>query len=89
MGILFAFAVGYVVGARAGSKDFDDVVEAMQAIGRSEEFRDLLAALRSHAAHTLRELATVLDRPGDQDVDQAPASTQDLVERVKSLMGGV
>jgi hypothetical protein len=87
MGILFAFAVGYVVGARAGSKDFDDVVEALQAIGRSEEFRDLLAALRSHAAHALRELATALERPGDEDAERAPATTQDLVERVKSLMG--
>ena len=41
MGILIAFAAGYVFGARAGSQDFDDVVQALQAIRESEEFHDL------------------------------------------------
>ena len=38
MGILLAFAAGYVLGARGGSEDFDDVVQAVQAIRQSEEF---------------------------------------------------
>jgi hypothetical protein len=29
MGTLFGFAVGYIVGARAGSQGFDEVVEAL------------------------------------------------------------
>ena len=62
MGILIAFAAGYVFGARAGSQDFDDVVQALQAIRESDEFHDLLRSLRSHAAHSLRELASMLDQ---------------------------
>ncbi len=41
MGVLLAFAVGYVVGARAGAQDFDDVVRAVQELRDSEEFRSL------------------------------------------------
>ena len=63
MGILLAFAAGYVLGARAGSEDFDDVVEALQAIRQSEEFHDLVQqpALprRAHAAR-----AGLAARPG-------------------------
>jgi hypothetical protein len=87
MGILFAFAVGYVVGARAGSDDFDEIVEALQAIRRSEEFSDLVRALRSHAAHTLRAVAALLERTGDPDDELASVTTEDLVERVKNLVG--
>ena len=43
MVVLLAFAAGYIVGAAAGSQDFDDVVDAVKAIGRSDEFHDLLA----------------------------------------------
>jgi hypothetical protein len=88
MGILFAFAAGYVLGARAGSEDFDDVVEALQAIRQSDEFNDLLKSLRSHAAHTLRELATLLDKSGvEGGTGLSSMTTQDLVDRVKSLVG--
>ena len=87
MGILFAFAAGYVLGARAGSQDFDDVVEALQAIRQSDEFNDLVKSLRSHAAHTLRELATMLDKAsGEGGTGFSSMTTQDLVDRVKSLV---
>ena len=84
---LLAFAAGYVVGARAGSQDFDDVVDAVKAIGRSEEFHDLLHSLRAHAAHTLREVASQLDRANDEGAGLPSISTQDLVDRVKNLVG--
>jgi hypothetical protein len=87
MGILLAFAAGYVLGARAGSQDFDDVVDALKAIGRSEEFHDLLNSLRSHAAHTLREVATSLDRANAEGAGLPSINTQDLVDRVKNLIG--
>ena len=87
MGILLAFAAGYVLGARAGSEEFDDVVQALQAIRQSEEFNDLVRSLRSHAAHTLRELATLLDRVGTADGTSSSVTTQDLVDRVRSLVG--
>jgi uncharacterized protein YaaR (DUF327 family) len=87
MGILIAFAAGYVFGARAGSQDFDDVVQALQAIRESEEFHDLLSSLRSHAAHSLRELASMLEQANTDGRALSSVSTQDLVERVKSLVG--
>lgn len=87
MGVLIAFAAGYVFGARAGSQDFDDVVQALQAIRESDEFHDLLRSLRSHAAHSLRELASMLDQANAEGRALSSVSTQDLVERVKSLVG--
>jgi len=87
MGVLLAFAAGYVLGARSGSEDFDDVVDAVKAIGRSDEFHDLLHSLRSHAAHTLRELAAQLDRADAEGAGLPSITTQDLVDRVKNLVG--
>jgi hypothetical protein len=82
MGILLAFAVGYAIGAKAGSESFDEVVEALKAVGNSEEFSSLVKALRSHAGHALRELATAVDGSG-----QEAGTTQDLVDRVRKLIG--
>ena len=82
MKVLLALAAGYVLGARAGKREFDDLVTALQALRSSEEMNDLVAAFRSHASHTLRELADVLD--GNRELD---LSTDDLVERVRELVG--
>ena len=54
MGVLVALAVGYVVGARAGSKDLDQVTQALKALTASEEFADVVTAVRSHVGHTAR-----------------------------------
>ena len=51
-----------MLGASAGSRDFDELFDSVRAIEDSEEFSDFLAALRSHASHTLRELADMLER---------------------------
>ena len=53
-----ALLVGYVIGAKAGSKDLDEVVGALKRLGGSEEFADVVTAVRSHLGHTLRELAS-------------------------------
>jgi hypothetical protein len=87
MGILVAFAAGYFLGARAGREELDDVIEALQAIRRSDEFNDLVRALRSHAASALREVASLLDRAGLDTDDLSSMSAQDLVDRVKALVG--
>jgi hypothetical protein len=83
MGILLAFAVGYAIGAKAGSENFEEVVDSLKAVRDSEEFASLIKALRSHAGHTLRELASVVDGTGSAST----GSTQDLVERVRKLIG--
>jgi hypothetical protein len=82
MGVLLAWVVGYVVGARAGSKDFDEVVQAVRELRESEEMQGLWDALRSHLAHTLRSTADMVER------GEAPstAGAMDLVDRVRLLM---
>jgi hypothetical protein len=81
VGVLLAFAVGYVIGARAGSQDFDDVVHAVKEIRGSEEFNGFLSALRSHLSHTLRDVANVIDETQVESVN-----SQDLVDHVKQLI---
>jgi hypothetical protein len=80
MKILLALVTGYFVGANAGSRDYDQLVESVRAIRESEEFHDFLDALRSHASQTLRELADMLERSGPESL-----TSNDLVERVKAL----
>ena len=84
MGLLLVFAAGYVMGARAGSESLDDLVDAVQAIRASEEFDDLVKALRKHAAHSLRGLATMLENGREPAVQRDPS---DLLDRMKLIVG--
>ncbi len=84
MGMLLVFAAGYVMGSRAGSESLDEVIDAVHAIRESEEFHDLVKALRTHAAHSLRGLATMLESDR-QPTDQV--SSTDLLERVRVIVG--
>lgn len=81
MEILLAFAIGYAVGARAGNEGYTEVVEAARAVWRSEEFRDLGKALRSHGAATLRHAADLLSE------HQEPVTADRIVDRVRTLIG--
>ena len=56
MGTLFGFAVGYILGARAGQDGFDEVVRSVRAIRESEEFRGFVSAMKDHGRHVLREV---------------------------------
>ena len=86
MGILLVFAAGYVMGARAGGESLDEVIGAVHAIRESDEFNDLVKALRRHAAHSLRGLATMLEN-GRGQVMADGAGANDLVDRVKLIVG--
>ena len=81
MGIFVALAVGYVVGAKTGSKDLDQLVKSLRALRESEEFADVVSAVRSHLGHTLREVAGVLEG-GNADRESG-----DMVDRVRQLFG--
>jgi hypothetical protein len=83
MGMLIAFGAGFVIGARTGKKDFDDLTTSLRALRDSQEFADVMAAARSHASHGLRELASVLDGAGSD----ADGESADVVTRVKVLFG--
>ena len=66
MQILLSFLIGYFVGAKAGEKQFDEVVESARAVAESEEFHSLLLSLRAHASATLHALRAIdwKRRPG-------------------------
>lgn len=81
MKIVVALAVGYVVGARIGSKDLDQLQEALAALRSSNELADVIAAARAHAGRTLRELGTVVEGADGGQGDEAA----DLVDRVKQM----
>ena len=85
MGLLLVFAAGYVMGSRAGGESLDELVDAVQAIRESEEFHDLTKALRTHAAHSLRGLATMVES-GRERTD-AQSTPSDLLERVRLIVG--
>ena len=77
-----ALFVGYVIGARAGSKELDQLVESLRALRETEEFAAVLSAARAHLAHTLRDLADMVDGGG-----RTPADSADLVDQVRHLVG--
>ena len=78
---LVALAVGYVVGASVGSKDFDQITQAVKAIRESEEFDDFTMAVRSHVGNTLRELASRVEPAAERLGDP-----RDLVDQVRHLV---
>jgi hypothetical protein len=57
MGTLFGFAVGYILGARAGRDGFEEVVRSVKAIRESEEFGGFVSAMKDHGRHLLREMS--------------------------------
>lgn len=84
MGVLAALAIGYVIGAKAGSKDLDQMGQALRALSASEEFADVVTAVRSHLGHTLRELGGMIESGQGLPAAVDPA---DLVDRVRHLFG--
>lgn len=85
MGLLLFFAAGYVMGARAGGESLDELIDAVHAIRESDEFHDLVSALRTHAADSLRGLATTLEKGGEPTDGRTTPS--DLLDRVKLIVG--
>jgi hypothetical protein len=78
-----ALVVGYVIGAKAGSKDLDDVVGSLRRLSQSEEFADVVTAVRSHVGHTLRELGSVVEGASGPAAEEQES---DLVARVRHLV---
>jgi hypothetical protein len=83
MGMLIAFAAGFVVGARTGKKEFEDLTTSLRALRDSQEFADVVVAARAHMSHGLRELASVLDGAASAKSGES----EDVVTRVKLLFG--
>jgi hypothetical protein len=85
MGFLLVFAAGYVMGARAGEESLDEVIDAVHAIRESDEFHDLVSALRTHAADSLRGLATMMEN--GREPSDGRTTPNDLLDRVKLIVG--
>ena len=81
MGIVLAFAVGYVVGANSGQESYREVVDSLRAVGQSEEFHGLVCAVRAHLGASLRQLADAVDAAPGND-----ASATKLLDRVRTLV---
>lgn len=70
MGTLFGFAVGYVIGARAGNEGFEEVMRGLRAIRQSEEYQAFVETVREHFLQTVREVnrrLTLLSEEEDDD----------------------
>lgn len=84
MGMFAALVIGYVIGARAGSGNLDEVRDALAALRESEELADLADAVRAHAGHTLRALASMVDGSSGTR-DSIAIDSDDLVDEVKQM----
>jgi hypothetical protein len=81
MKLLIALAAGYVIGAKTGGKELDDLGRSIKALCDTEEFADVVTAARIHVGSTLREVAAILD--GEHPM---PEIGGDLVARVRQLV---
>jgi hypothetical protein len=80
-GAFWALIVGYVIGAKTGGKELDQLGRSLTKLFGTEEFADVVTSARSQAGSTLRELASMVDG------DHHELSGGDLISRVRNLVG--
>jgi hypothetical protein len=80
VGLLLAFAVGWLVGGRAGSEGLDEMIDAVKGVASSEELRGLVHALRSHTSHALKEIGARLTDDDD------PLTIEEVVDRLRQIV---
>ena len=83
MGLVLAFVAGYVIGARDGSEALDEVIDAAKALAASQEFDDLIRALRAHVGHVLQEVGRRIDPSSGEEMSMSSilAQARDIVQR--------
>lgn len=81
MGLVLAFIAGYVIGARDGSDALDEVIDAAKAVAASQEFEDLVRALRAHAGHVLQEVGRRIDPASGEQM-----SMTTILERARDIV---
>jgi hypothetical protein len=90
MKALVALAAGYLVGAKTGGKDLDQLGRSLKALCETEEFADVIAAARAQVGSSLRELASLIDghRAGEPGSGAGSGSgSGDLLAQVRHLVG--
>lgn len=86
--VLLALAVGYVIGAKTGRKELEQLNRSIAALLGTDEFADVVSSARSQVSSSLRELASMVDGQGDLteaggDLTEAGG---DLVAKVRNLV---
>lgn len=80
-GAFWGLVIGYVIGAKTGGKELDQLGRSLTTLFGTDEFADVVTSARSQVGSTLRELAAMVD--GDRH--EAPGG--DLIARVRNLVG--
>jgi hypothetical protein len=80
--VLVALVVGYVIGAKTGGKELDELGRSVNALLGTDEFADVVTSARSQMGSSLRELASMVD--GEHRMADVGG---DLVAKVRSLVG--
>ena len=75
------FAAGYTLGAKAGNRGFDDLLDAGREVFNSREFQALVSAARSHAGATLKQLGDLVEGG-----EAAPLVVDNVLDLVKALV---
>lgn len=78
---LIDFAAGYALGGKAGNQGLDDIVSAARQVLQSREFQSLVAAARTHAGSTLRQLGDLVEGG-----EAAPPAMDNVLDMVKALV---
>jgi hypothetical protein len=76
-----ALVIGWVIGARSGRKDLDRIARSLRALYGTDEFAEVMTAVRVQIAETLRSTATMID---EHHTDADPGG--DLVAHVRRLV---
>jgi hypothetical protein len=77
-----ALVVGYVIGAKTGGKELDELGRSVTALLGTDEFAEVVESGRAQVGSTLRQLATMVEG------EHAMAGVGgDLVAKVRSLVG--
>ena len=87
--VLLALAVGYVIGAKAGGKEIDQLGRSVTALLSTDEFVSVVTSARSQVSSTLRELASLVD--GGTNGTSSTGSrfngaTGDVIAQVRNLV---
>jgi hypothetical protein len=82
MGVLVALVVGYVMGAKTGGRELEQLGRSLKALYGTDEFADVVSAARAQMGVGLRELAALIGGEG-----AASDTSGDLVARVRTLVG--
>jgi hypothetical protein len=80
--VLLALMVGYVIGAKTGGKELDELERSLNALLGTDEFADVVTSSRSQVGSSLRELAAMVE--GKHRIADVGG---DLVAKVRSLVG--